>query len=515
MTLDRSDAAASGLRPSSGGAGLLRLTPVRTLREGGEGRVVLAYDPALSRWLAVKFVRLEPDARPLGEALLGKLAAFAKDMLEPAVILILESGLLEVQGPLAAQYGLEPGLYLYIVMPYIHGLPAHELARGPLGAKEAVALFVGAAKLLARLHAQGLVHLDLKPANVMVDVQGRVVLVDPLLALVQATSAYAAPEADLGPAADRYALGRLVAAVWTARYPTSQRDGLPELPEPAVELSGKERLAHGRFRKQLERLAGDPEGRVIDLVAAEAIGDDLGATDGVAVLAGQVERSPFHASLTEIESAQQAPLPAGATPLAPIRPPLAEREIRGRHHVARAWYLLALAVLSVIGAAYVLWAHQHRDGPLPDFTPPLRDATNDYGDIAFSRDAPERQGVAVRLADDDKVALDRALFKMQLPFQALSIAILSRDDVVVDRVDHPVPNQVYRWDVKPGWFNFEVDRVGFGPDTEPMSLERGGKRLVKIAKEPLSAPPPEPLPAPDASMAPTQAARPAPVAPNP
>ena len=299
---------------------LEQLTPVRSLREGGEGRVVLCYDPALSRWLAVKLVALEADARPLGDALLAKLAAFAKDMLEPAVVPILESGLLEPQGPIAAKYGLEPGLYLYIVMPYVHGLPAHELARGPLGAKEAAALFVAGAKLLARLHAQGLVHLDLKPANVLVDVQGRVVLVDPLLALVQGTNAYAAHEADLGPPADRYALGRLVAAAWTDHYPTSQRDGLPELPEPSVQLSGKARLAHGRFKKLLEQLAGAPEGREIDLVAAEAIADDLGATDGAAVLAKQVARSPFHATLAEIEKAQKAPRSAGGASSTPCGP---------------------------------------------------------------------------------------------------------------------------------------------------------------------------------------------------
>ena len=176
---------------------LERLEAVRTLREGGEGRVVLAYDPALSRWLAVKLVRLRPGARAVGEALLGKLAAYAKDMLEPAVVPILESGLLE---PEAAPFGLPPALYLTIVMPYVHGLPAHELAQGPLGTKEAAALFTAAAKALARLHGQGLLHLDLKPDNVLVDVQGRVVLVDPLLALVHGSSAYAAREFGAGSA---------------------------------------------------------------------------------------------------------------------------------------------------------------------------------------------------------------------------------------------------------------------------------------------------------------------------
>jgi hypothetical protein len=69
--------------------------------------------------------------------------------------------------------------------------------------------------------------------------------------------------------------------------------------------------------------------------------------------------------------------------------------------------------------------------------------------------------------------------------------------------------------VKPVWFNDQVDREGFGPDTEPMTLERGGKRLFKIARVPEGAPADEPLAAPAASMAPTQASNPAPVAHNP
>jgi hypothetical protein len=208
---------------------------------------------------------------------------------------------------------------------------------------------------------------------------------------------------------------------------------------------GRSQPGRGRANRSTggeETGPGGPEGHGIGLVAAQAIADDLGATDGAAVLAKQVERSPFNAVLTEIEKAQRISLTSGATRLASIQTPLAPSEIRQRHHLVRAWYLPTPSVLSVIGAVYISWAKPHREGPLPDDLPPLRQATDDLVDATFSKDAPERQGVAVRLGDGDKMALDRALFNMQLPFHALGIAILSRDDGVVDRVGHPVPNQV-------------------------------------------------------------------------
>ncbi len=466
---------------------------MRTLREGGEGRVVLAYQPSLSRWLAVKFVRLEPGARSVGEGLLRRLAAYAKEMLEPAVAPILASGLLEVpfapsevevRGALRSStslgpsgFGLQPGLYLYIVMPYVHALPAHELAGGPLGVKEAAALFTGAAKLLARLHRQGLLHLDLKPANVLVDVHGRVVLVDPLLALVHGTSAYSAPEPDPSQPADRYALGRLVAAVWTGRYPQSAREGLPELPEPAVQLSGKERLAHGRFRLQLEQLARDPAQRELDIAGAEAFTNDLGAADGAADLAAQVERRPFAATLADIEKAQAT---RGG------QPPSIRQD--GGHEEGRLnpWPLvlgLGLAAGIVVGGEW--WLHRPA---VPAIDPPLAAATVPDPDIAFSKDAPERHGVAVRLGDTDTVAVDRALFKMRVPSRITRIAILGHDDLVADEILYPVRGQVYRWDVQPGSFNYEVDRQDYGPDIEPMFLEPSGKRLIEVKPKPSSAP---------------------------
>jgi serine/threonine protein kinase len=102
------------------------LDPIRKLGEGGEGTVWLTWDRALSRWLAVKVVRLEPGARAAGEELRAKLGPAARELLDPAVAPVLATELLDTPDP---RFGVTNGLALYTVMPYIHGLPAHELAR--------------------------------------------------------------------------------------------------------------------------------------------------------------------------------------------------------------------------------------------------------------------------------------------------------------------------------------------------------------------------------------------------
>ena len=102
--------------------------------------------------------------------------------------------------------------------------------KGPLPFGEAARIFADVADGLAHVHERGLVHRDVKPANVMVRPDGRAVLLDLGLALapgeplpadpaiaggrgyIVGTMDYLAPEqaqnaVDVGPAADLYGLG--------------------------------------------------------------------------------------------------------------------------------------------------------------------------------------------------------------------------------------------------------------------------------------------------------------------
>ncbi|KGM01788.1 protein kinase domain-containing protein, partial [Cellulomonas cellasea] len=95
-------------------------------------------------------------------------------------------------------------------------LAALQDARGPWTPGEAVTLAIPLADALAALHAAGLVHSDVSPANVVVRDDGRPVLVDLVSCVVggRGTPGFAAPEVDEGheggPEADVHALARTV-----------------------------------------------------------------------------------------------------------------------------------------------------------------------------------------------------------------------------------------------------------------------------------------------------------------
>ena len=97
-------------------------------------------------------------------------------------------------------------------------LAALRSARGPLSAGEAVTLAVPLADALDALHVAGLVHGDVSPANIIVGLDGRPVLVDLLGALTPSagTPGFAAPEVRRGepcePSGDVHALASVVLA---------------------------------------------------------------------------------------------------------------------------------------------------------------------------------------------------------------------------------------------------------------------------------------------------------------
>ncbi|QIM20676.1 protein kinase [Phycicoccus sp. HDW14] len=110
-----------------------------------------------------------------------------------------------------------------LVMPLMRGgsLAALVRARGHLGPGEVVTVLAPLAGALGRLHAAGVVHGDVSPGNVLLDLDGRPVLADlgvgrvlgEAPAAVWGTPGHLAPEVLMGaepsPASDVYALGAL------------------------------------------------------------------------------------------------------------------------------------------------------------------------------------------------------------------------------------------------------------------------------------------------------------------
>jgi len=134
----------------------------------------------------------------------------------------------------------------YIVLEYIHGktLRAHLREHAPLPVDEALALTARLAETLEYVHAQGVVHRDLKPDNILITPQGEVKLADFGIALrlgsrrltfshlsnAVGTPDYMAPEQVRGERGDVrtdvYALGVLLYELLTARMPYPHDDAL-------------------------------------------------------------------------------------------------------------------------------------------------------------------------------------------------------------------------------------------------------------------------------------------------
>jgi len=149
----------------------------------------------------------------------------------------------------------------YYVMEYLErGSLADRLEQGTLPAGEAAAMFRDVATGLLHAHGKGVLHCDLKPANVLLDEDGKPRLADfgqSRLSHEQApalgTMFYMAPEqADLGAAPDArwdvYALGALWYCMLTGGPPYRTGASLDEF-EPALDLA--DRLS--RYRRLIEK----------------------------------------------------------------------------------------------------------------------------------------------------------------------------------------------------------------------------------------------------------------------
>ncbi|MEV0238445.1 serine/threonine-protein kinase [Streptomyces sp. NPDC050674] len=188
------------------------------------GEVWRAYDETLARAVALKLL-LPQDTDATATSRFRLEAQTAGRLNHPNVVGVLDFG--------------EYDNRLYLVMELVEGdsLAGVLTKSGALPAEEVARLAAQASAGLAAAHGQGIVHRDVKPANLLLDTQGTLkigdfgiarFLDDPGAALtatgqIVGTGLYLAPERALGkpagPASDMYSLGCVLYQLLSGRPP--------------------------------------------------------------------------------------------------------------------------------------------------------------------------------------------------------------------------------------------------------------------------------------------------------
>src|SRR5688572_15560440 len=137
----------------------------RLLGRGGMADVYLARDPMLERDIAVKLIGGELDSDVARRRLVREASASGR-LRHPNIVTIFDAG----------EYDGRP----YIAMEYVPGETLRSLIRRrvPLPLRRRLELIEGACSGLAHAHQSGVVHLDIKPDNLIVDESGVVKVLD-------------------------------------------------------------------------------------------------------------------------------------------------------------------------------------------------------------------------------------------------------------------------------------------------------------------------------------------------
>lgn len=278
------------------------------------------------------------------------------------------------------------GELYYMAMEYLPNGTLKERIAAGMTPEQGVTLIRQIASALGYAHAQGLVHRDVKPANILFRADGTAVLSDFGIAkslddrtqFTQAgfavgTPSYMSPEQARGQEidgrADLYALGVVLYEILVGELPYNGTDALStalaHLTEPLPELP----VHHGRYQGVLRKLlAKDPADRFPDAAALLLALDQLPADSPEATLVRPValplsfDLAGMTPESIEIPTGKPEPQPTPPPARQPVVTPTQHGEQRRGPVLALAAVAVAVA-LAIGGGSY--WWMSRSDTPVP------------------------------------------------------------------------------------------------------------------------------------------------------
>jgi serine/threonine-protein kinase len=381
---------------------------------GGMADVFLARDRLLDRPVAVKVLFPEYATDPNFVERFRREAQAAANLNHPNVVGVYD-------------WGRQGGTY-FIVMEYVNGRTLADVLRadGPLLPQRAAEVAADVAAALGFAHRSGVVHRDVKPANILIATSGAVKVADFGIAralnsaaeqdltqagAVMGTATYFSPEQAQGstpdPRSDLYSLGIVMYEMVAGRPPFTGENPVaiayrqvhdqpkplsqvqPNVPRPYEAITAKllaknpsDRYASAdELRSDLQRFR---DGQPVSALARAVAG--AGAADAITTVGTPVRDAPTvanpaattqvvrpgaataaqqYAAATRVAGRQPQPVPPRA-PLPPSRPPVVEPPPRQNAGWWVAGGLIALALIA-LGVFLLVRALNSDDTTAADF----------------------------------------------------------------------------------------------------------------------------------------------------
>ena len=137
---------------------------------GGMSEVHMARDLRLHRDVAIKVLRADLARDPSFYLRFRREAQNAAALNHPAIVAVYDTGEADTPtGPLP-----------YIVMEYVDGVTLRDVVHteGPMPSQRAIEVIADACQALNFSHQHGIIHRDVKPANIMISKAGAVKVMD-------------------------------------------------------------------------------------------------------------------------------------------------------------------------------------------------------------------------------------------------------------------------------------------------------------------------------------------------